>query len=229
MSGEGSISVIVPARNEQSRIGATLRPLREPEVREVIVIDGKSEDDTVIAAGALADSVLSSAPGRARQMNAGARASQGRILFFLHADTLVPPGFASAIVSACKAPDVVGGRFDVEIDGAGLTGTVIAAAINLRSRWTGAFTGDQGLFIRREAFERLGGFPEIPIFEDLEMSLAMKRIGRVACLRQRLVTSGRRWRHEGVLRTVLLMWTLRGLRWLGMKPDGLARLYRDVR
>ena len=229
MSDEASISVIVPALNERERIAETLRRLREQGVREVIVVDGGSEDGTVEAARDIADLVCSTASGRAIQMNAGARASSGAILFFLHADTLVPPQYAAAILKACRTPGIIGGRFDIEIDGAGLAYRVIAAAINVRSRWTGTFTGDQGLFIRRETFERLGGFPEIPLFEDLDMSIAMRRIGSVASLRERLVTSGRRWERQGAARTVLLMWGLRGLRALGVAPERLAALYRDIR
>ncbi|MGH7857937.1 MAG: TIGR04283 family arsenosugar biosynthesis glycosyltransferase [Candidatus Binatia bacterium] len=221
--------MIVPARNEAEGIAATLERLREPEVLEVIVVDGASEDGTAEQARAHADRVVSSPPGRARQMNAGARVARADVLFFLHADTLVPRGFARAIASACRAEAVIGGRFDVDVGAPGLAYRAISGGINLRSRWTRVFTGDQGLFIRREAFERLGGFPEMPLLEDLALSIAMKRHGRVACLRERVTTSARRWEREGVVRTVLWMWALRALYFLGVSPERLARLYRDVR
>lgn len=229
MTGARRVSIIVPTRNERLTIAETLRALREPEVLEVIVVDAASEDGTAAAARPFADQLIDCAPGRGRQMNAGARAARGEILFFLHADTRVPSGFARAIVSAVDDPAVVGGRFDIDVEGDAPGLRVVAEAVNLRSRWTRLFTGDQGLFIRREAFERLGGFREMPIFEDLEMALAMRRAGRIACLRERLRTSGRRWQRRGVVRTVLLMWLLRALYFAGVAPERLARLYRDVR
>jgi rSAM/selenodomain-associated transferase 2 len=221
------ISVIVPVRNEARSIAATLEPLREPQVLEVIVVDGSSEDETREIANPLADHVLAGPIGRGPQMNAGAAAARGEILFFLHADTIVPEGFAAAIVEACR--DSIGGRFDVALSAPGVVFRVIETAINLRSRWTGIFTGDQGLFIRRDVFESLGGFPEQPLLEDLALSRAMRRRGRVAALRQRLNTSARRWQRHGVVRTVALMWWIRTLYFLGISPDRLARIYRDAR
>lgn len=223
----GVISIVVPARDEEAAIAATLAPLREPGVREVIVVDGGSVDRTREIAARFADRILSTAAGRARQMNAGAAAAGGRILFFLHADTIVPPGFAAAIHEACAW--AIGGRFDVELEGPGLALRVVERAINHRSRWSGIFTGDQGLFIRRDVFDALGGFPDQPLCEDLALSQAMRRSGAVASLRLRVKTSARRWRRHGVLRTVLLMWRIRGAYALGADPARLARLYRDAR
>jgi rSAM/selenodomain-associated transferase 2 len=221
------ISVIVPVRNEARSIAATLEPLREPQVLEVIVVDGSSEDETREIASPLADHVLAGPIGRGPQMNAGAAVARGEILFFLHADTIVAEGFAAAIVEACR--DSIGGRFDVALSAPGVVFRVIETAINLRSRWTGIFTGDQGLFIRRDVFESLGGFPEQPLLEDLALSRAMRRRGRVAALRQRLNTSARRWQRHGVVRTVALMWWIRTLYFLGVSPDRLARIYRNAR
>ena len=223
------LSIIVPARNEQHGIGATLGRLREPEVLEVIVVDGQSEDQTATVAAGLADRVLETVPGRAKQMNAGAEIARGEVLLFLHADTLVPPGFAAAIVGACDREGAIGGRFDVELDASGVGYRVVETAINLRSRWSGLFTGDQGLFIRREVFAGLGGFADQPLFEDLALAAAMKRRGKVAALRLRLRTSARRWQRRGVARTILLMWSLRALHFFGASPERLARLYGDVR
>jgi rSAM/selenodomain-associated transferase 2 len=223
----GRISIIVPTRNESETIAVTLAPLREPEVLEVIVADGASRDDTREIAQSLADRVIEAPPGRARQMNVGAAAARGEILLFLHADTIVPRGFAAAIVAACER--AIGGRFDVALDAEGLRFRIIETAINLRSRLSGLFTGDQGLFIRADVFRELGGYPDQPLLEDLALSRAMRRRGRVATLRERLRTSARRWQRHGTVRTVALMWWIRGLYALGVSPKRLARLYRDTR
>jgi len=223
----GHISIIVPTRNESETIAVTLAPLREPGVLEVIVADGASRDDTREIAQSLADRVIEAPPGRARQMNAGAAAARGEIMLFLHADTIVPRGFAAAIVAACER--AIGGRFDVALDAEGLRFRIIETAINLRSRLSGLFTGDQGLFIRADVFRELGGYPDQPLLEDLALSRAMRRRGRVAALRERLRTSGRRWQRHGTVRTVALMWWIRGLYALGVSPKRLARLYRDTR
>ena len=228
-SGGASISVIVPARNEAEVIASTLARLHEPAVLEVIVVDGRSEDATAEIARPLADRVISSMPGRARQMNAGAKEGRGPVLFFLHADTLVPDGFSRAIVDALADPEVVGGRFDVEIDASGLALRFVSSMINVRSRATRLFTGDQGLFLRRATFERLGGFPDVPLLEDLMMSMALKRLGRIASLRSRVRTSGRRWQRDGIISTVLRMWTIRALFFAGVSPARLRKVYRDVR
>jgi rSAM/selenodomain-associated transferase 2 len=223
----GRISIIVPTRNEERSIASTLARLREPEVLEVIVVDGGSVDGTAKVARPLVDRWVEAAPGRAKQMNAGARLARGDILLFLHADTSVPRGFAAAVVDACRS--AIGGRFDLEIDARGAIFRVIERAINLRSRWSGLFTGDQGLFVRRDVFEALGGYPDQPLLEDLALSKAMKRRGRVAALRMRLSTSARRWQRHGPLRTVFLMWRIRALYFLGAPPERLARLYLDAR
>ena len=221
-----TISIVVPTLDEEKTLSATLAPLREPQVLEVIVADGGSGDGTQEIAARFADRVIEARRGRAAQMNAGAKLAQGDILLFLHADTIVPTGFAAAIVRALTDADVIGGRFDLELDDRGVAYRTIAAMIRLRSRWTRAFTGDQALFIRRDAFERLGGYPDEPLLEDLALSVAMKRAGRIACLRERVVTSARRWRERGVARTVLLMWAIRGLYAAGVPPRRLARWWR---
>jgi rSAM/selenodomain-associated transferase 2 len=223
------ISIVLPALDELGTIERTLVRLREPEVREVIVVDGGSRDGTADAARRLADHVLESPRGRGPQMNRGAREASGDVLFFLHADTLVPPGFAAAIVAALATPGVVAGRFDVELDRPGWVYRLIGGAINVRSRLSRLSTGDHGLFVRRETFFALGGFPEVPLFEDLALSISLKRQGGIACLRERVRTSARRWERHGPARTVLLMWTLRSLYALGVPAERLAHLYSHVR
>lgn len=224
-----NVSVVVPVLNEAGILGETLRRARQPGVREIMVVDGGSSDRTVEIAGGLADVVLHSERGRALQMNAGARRATGEILLFLHADTLVPPGFAAEVIAACGRPEVIGGRFDVELQPSSPLLWITGELINRRSRLTGGATGDQAIFIRRDVFEALGGYAEIPLMEDLDLSRRMKRAGSVACLRSRVTTSSRRWRQGGTVRTILLMWMLRGLYYAGVSPARLHRMYRNTR
>jgi rSAM/selenodomain-associated transferase 2 len=213
----------VPALNEAAGIRAALEALAPLRAlgHEVIVADGGSDDGTPDLARPLCDRVILAPRGRALQMNAGAREASGDVLVFLHADTALPPD-ASALISQ-SANQHLWGRFDVEIEGSHPLLKVVAWSMNLRSRLTGIATGDQAIFVRREAFP---GFAEIPLMEDVALSRAMKRRGAPACLRSRVRTSGRRWESRGVLRTVLLMWRLRLAYALGADPARLAEKYR---
>lgn len=198
-------------------------------MREVIVVDGGSRDATARVARQHADAVLSAPRGRAVQMNAGAAAAGGDVLLFLHADTRLPPGFDSAVLAALADPAVVGGRFDLRL----VPGTpllrLVGGLINLRSRLSRIATGDQALFVRRSVFEALGGFAAIPLMEDVAFTQALKRRGRIACLREQVETSSRRWLRDGPLRTILLMWWLRLLYACGVAPERLRRRYADTR
>ena len=197
---------------------------RDAVVVEVLVVDGGSRDRTREVALALSARLVEAAPGRAFQMNAGARQAQAEVLLFLHADSILPVGFGRALSTAMDA-GCLGGRFDISIDSR-LCGTkLVAELINLRSRASGLFTGDQALFVRREVFEQMGGFAPIGLMEDLDFARRLRRRGRVAALRQRVITSGRRWERHGVLRTILKMWLLRAAFYLGMDPERLARSY----
>lgn len=228
MSTPPRVSVVVPALNEAAGIGATLRPLA-PWRRlghEVIVVDGGSADGTPALAAPLADRVLAAPRGRARQMNAGAAAATGDVLLFLHADTRLPDGALDAVRAAVER-GARWGRFDVRIAGRSRWLAVVAALMNLRSRLTGIATGDQAIFVVRAAFDAVGGFPDQPLMEDVELSRRLRRrAGRPACLRAKVVTSGRRWDERGVWRTIWLMWTLRWRYWRGTPADVLARAYR---
>jgi rSAM/selenodomain-associated transferase 2 len=214
---------VVPVLNEAAGIRAALEALAPLRARghEVIVADGGSEDGTADLARPLCDRVIVAPRGRALQMNAGARVAEGDVLLFLHADTVLPPD-ASEVISQSTA-NSVWGRFDVEIEGRHPMLKVVAWSMNLRSRLTGIATGDQAIFVRRDAF---AGFPGIPLMEDVAFSKAMKRRGAPACLRSRVRTSGRRWESRGVLRTVFLMWRLRLAYALGADPARLAEKYR---
>ncbi|HSQ72224.1 MAG TPA: TIGR04283 family arsenosugar biosynthesis glycosyltransferase, partial [Rubrivivax sp.] len=163
--------------------------------------------------------------GRAVQMNAGTARASAALLLFLHADTQLPPG-ADLRVRQAVARGAAWGRFDVRIDGRPRMLRVVAALMNWRSRWTGIATGDQAIFVTRTAFERVGGFPVQPLMEDIELSRRLKRLGRPACLRDRVRTSGRRWEQRGVWRTIVLMWWLRWRYWRGESAQSLAEAYR---
>ena len=224
-----TLSVIVPTLDEAEALPAALAAARQPGVTEIIVVDGGSRDGTLALARTLADRVLETARGRARQMNAGAAVARGDVLLFLHADTRLPAGYAQAVARALADPRVVGGRFDVRLDATGLAYRVVGRLISVRSRVTRVATGDQAIFVRRAVFARLGGYPAVPLMEDVALSRALKRAGRVACLGETVVTSARRWQRHGVARTVLLMWALRAAYYAGVSPARLARIYRDAR
>ena len=229
-----TISVIIPTLNEEAVLSQNLVRMSALQVGELIIVDGGSTDRTVPTAQAFCantpDGHLIPAPkGRARQMNEGAKASRGDVLLFLHADTWLPAHARAIIESALSDPTVVGGRFDVRFDSPSVWGRVISSFMNHRSRLTGIVTGDQALFVRRQVFERLGGFVEIPIMEDIDFSRRLKQAGRTVALRDTVTTSFRRWETQGPLRTILLMWTLRFLFWIGVSPLRLSLWYRAVR
>jgi rSAM/selenodomain-associated transferase 2 len=220
------LALIIPTLNEAAGIRAALEALAPLRARghEVIVVDGGSDDATAALAAPFCDLVLSAPRGRALQLNVGASAAHAEALVFLHADTRLPERADEHILRALEKASW--GRFDVRIEGRHRLLKIVACAMNLRSRLTGIATGDQAIFVRRDAF---AGFPEIALMEDIAFSRAMKRRGRPACLRERVSTSGRRWESRGVLRTILLMWRLRLLYALGVAPQRLARDYADPR
>ncbi|MGD9834835.1 MAG: TIGR04283 family arsenosugar biosynthesis glycosyltransferase [Piscinibacter sp.] len=222
------LSIVVPVLNEAAGIEDTLRALAPLRARgaEVIVVDGGSRDDTVALATPLADQVIDGPRGRARQMNAGAARASAPRLLFLHADTRLPDCADALIDAALEAHPLAWGRFDVVIEGRSRMLPVVAALMNRRSRWTGIATGDQAMFMTRAAFDAAGGFPDQPLMEDIELSSRLKRLRAPACLRERVLTSGRRWEQRGVWRTIVLMWRLRLLYALGVSADRLAPWYR---
>ena len=225
------LSIIVPTLNEQQTIATTLfalQPLRGRGV-EVIVVDGGSEDSTIRLASSLCDHVIVARRGRASQMNAGAREANGDKLLFLHSDTILPEDALEAIEQVFTAPGCVWGRFDVKIQSPLRVLTGVAFMMNLRSRWTGIATGDQAIFVKRSAFDRIGGFAAISLMEDIALSKSLKRLSSPACIRAKVTTSGRRWEKNGIVRTVLLMWRLRLSYYWGTDPSRLAEKYAHAR
>lgn len=223
-----TLSIVVPLLNEAARIPALLTQLQAFRQRgcEVILVDGGSQDATVALVQPSGLTLLHAPRGRARQMNTGAAWATGDVLLFLHADTTLPADADLRIQEALQSPEQVWGRFDVRIEGRSWLLPVVAWFINWRSRWTGIATGDQALFVRRRDFEAVGGFADQPLMEDVELSTQLRRRAWPVCLRQAVITSGRRWDTHGPGRTILLMWRLRFAYWRGVPAQDLARLYR---
>jgi len=233
------ISVIIPTLNEERTIMATLAHTAALGFDELIVVDGGSLDQTPVLvesyrrrtqSPAQSPVRLVTAPcGRARQMNEGAKASGGEILVFLHADTQLPGDAKTMIDTTLADQRMVGGQFDVRFDRPSMWGTIISRMMNWRSRLSGIATGDQALFVRRPIFEQMGGFADMPLMEDIEFSRRLKRKGATAALTATVTTSFRRWEQHGPLRTILLMWTIRFLYWVGISPSHLVEWYKAVR
>jgi rSAM/selenodomain-associated transferase 2 len=221
------LSIIVPCLDEAQGITAALSALAPLRARgaEVVVVDGGSTDGTPARAAPLADAVIAAPRGRASQMNAGAARARGEILLFLHADVLLPEGADVLIVDGLQRARRSWGRFDVALAGAHPLLRVVGALMNLRSRLTGIATGDQAIFVTRSLFTAAGGYPEIALMEDIELSRRLKHFGPPLCLRHRLTASARRWEKHGVLRTILRMWLLRLAYWAGADPAKLAVRY----
>jgi len=227
------ISVVIPTLDEEASIARAIRSCREAGPCEVVVVDGGSRDRTVAIARGWADAVTVASRGRAAQMNAGAAVARGEVLLFLHADTLLPVGSVPSVLGALQDPAVIGGAFRVRLAASSGAGRYVRAtlgitgrAIGARARVTRAFTGDQAIFVRAETFRSVGGYPEIPLMEDVELSRRLRRAGKTVLLPLRVETSGRRWEAWGPLRAVLFMWRLRIGYFLGRTPSRCAEAYR---
>ncbi|MBK1646022.1 glycosyl transferase [Thiocapsa imhoffii] len=221
------LSIIIPTLNEAGGIATmltALAPLRTQGC-ELIVVDGGSDDETVHQAKAYADQAFTAPRGRARQMNAGGAAARGAVLLFLHADTRPPLEVVAALPDRLAQQGHCWGRFDVRIDARHPLLRLVSWSMNQRSRLTGIATGDQAMFVVRETFERVGGYPPLALMEDISLSARLKREGPPLCLREPVVTSARRWERDGVVRTIVFMWSLRLAFALGASPGWLARHY----
>ncbi len=225
-----TISIIMPVLNEESELPHSLSKISLGRYEELIVVDGGSTDRTVEIARGFTSRVYSCSKGRARQMNHGADRAEGEILLFLHADCLLPQGAFELIRKTLSDSKTILGAFDIRYREKGLCYRVIESGANLRSRMTSVPYGDQGMFIRREDFQRLGGFREIPLMEDIEFGRRAKRQGKVVFLKAPLTVSARRFQKEGILYGALRDWVLAlSYTLFGVNPERLVRHYRDVR
>jgi rSAM/selenodomain-associated transferase 2 len=222
------LTIVVPVLDEATIIAGALRALAPLRSRgaEIIVVDSGSSDGTAHLAAPFADRVVTAPRGRGAPLNAGAALGSGDAFWFLHADTTMPENADNLIAAALTRR--AWGRFDLRIAGRHPFLAVVARLINWRSRLTGVASGDQAIFVSREAFTAVGGFPDLPLMEDIAMSRRLKRLSRPACITTPVVTSGRRWEHHGVWRTIVLMWRLRLAYYLGVKPARLVRHYGRV-
>jgi len=220
-------SIIIPTLNEENTIEGCLTPLLPLRNEcEIIIADGGSIDNTRILAERLVDKVITSERGRSKQMNNGARQATGDMLIFLHADTCLPENALQLIrLKICSAR--LWGRFDIQLSGAPLMLKVISQMMNWRSRLTGIATGDQVIFVSRSVFDKVGQYPEISLMEDIALSKALKNISPPICLKDKVISSGRRWEQNGVVKTILLMWCLRLRYYFGADPELLAFLYAN--
>ncbi|MBW4457049.1 MAG: TIGR04283 family arsenosugar biosynthesis glycosyltransferase [Nostoc indistinguendum CM1-VF10] len=220
------ISIIIPTLNEAENIKEAIVTTQLNTNIEVIIVDGGSKDDTIEIAQSLGVKIISSFPGRAVQMNAGAVAATGDILLFLHADTRLPIGFDEMVRTALQQPGTVAGAFNLRIDASLLSLRWVELGVNLRSHFYQMPYGDQAIFLTKAVFQQIGGFPELPIMEDFELIRRLKRIGQIVIIPTPVVTSARRWLQKGVFKTTLLNQIVIIAYLLGVSPERICSWYR---
>ncbi len=227
-----SLSAIVPVRNENPAMLDNLAVLAQHKgMTEIIVVDVSDRYDTINKLDELQQCfevlrvIKGETQGRAHQMNQGVAQAKGSIVWFIHADTQVPDGAPTQILDTVS-PTQPWGRFDVQFSNSSNLMKLVAFAMNLRSAVSGICTGDQAIFISRDLFRNLGGFPEIPIMEDVALTQRLKRHSRALRIRQPVTTSARRWETHGYIKTILQMWLIRFLYWVGVSPHALSRMYQ---
>lgn len=221
------ISIIIPVLNEAHGITSALsrlQPLRN-KGHEIIVCDGGSHDNTVALATPLADQLIQSKPGRAQQMNAGANKANSKVLLFLHADTRLPKEAMQLIHQGINNNKASWGHFKIKLSGKHPLLRVVETLMNWRSRLSGIATGDQCIFVHRDTFEKIGGYPNLPLMEDIALCKQLKKLTRPHCIQTPAITSSRRWERNGILHTIFLMWRLRTAYFLGIDPQRLAHVY----
>lgn len=221
-----NVSVIIPTIDEAALVGRAITSAQQAGADEVIVVDGGSADDTAGKAESLGARVLTAAPGRASQQNAGAFAAQGDVLLFLHADCQLPEfGLAEVCSRLAASGEIVGGCFRQHIEHPGRVFRLIEAGNLLRVRALKWAYGDQAIFVRRKIFRSLEGFPDLPLMEDLYFMKRLKRCGSLIVIRPKLRVSARRWKERGTARQTLQNWAMLLAVHLGVPPDRLARHY----
>lgn len=221
-----SISVIIPVLNEANTIAQTISNAQKATDIEIIVVDAGSNDGTVELVQSLDVQCISALPGRATQMNQGAKAATGEMLLFLHGDTILPSGFDQLVRVALVKPKTIAGAFELGIRGTAGSLRLVEKMVNWRSRHLQMPYGDQGIFLKAKIFEEVGGFPEIPIMEDFELMRQLRKRGQITIVSASVLTSGRRWQKLGILKTTLINQIVIIAYLLGVSPEILAQWYR---
>lgn len=224
------ISIIIPVINEASSIVAFLKSLQHyrENGHEIILVDGGSSDNTVNLIDQYVDHSLVCTLGRATQMNLGARHAKNNCLLFLHSDTYLPDSADTLILNSLSNQNHWG-RFNIKLTGQHFIFRIIESMINLRSKYTGVATGDQAIFINKNIFDKIKGYPDIKLMEDIALSKRLRKQYSCAYLTEKVTTSSRRWEKNGIFRTILLMWILRFLFFIGTKPDYLFKIYYEYK
>lgn len=228
------ISIIIPVLNEAQNIQAflqKLQPLRE-QGHEIVLVDGRSQDNTCVLARPYVDRMISSDKGRAKQQMMGAKMATGQVFLFLHADTALPQRADQIILTALysaqfstSSRDSLWGRFNVRLSGSHWFFRIIEQMMNWRSCLTGIATGDQAIFVTKKLYNDVGGIPAIDLMEDIAFSKRLRKLSKPVCLKSSVITSSRRWEKNGILKTVLFMWSMRLQYFFGVKPELLVKKY----